>query len=204
LKESLKIKTLKKIESLFSEAEKVKQYLVEVNMPLVAGIAGKHLKVGAAMSELVGEGAVSMMRAVEKFDYTRGYRFSTYAGWVIAKDFARNIPVEAARLDRKTASDLSEVSDDVRSELLADAGVVEKARQDLRQVIENTLDEREKYVVLNHFAIDTGVIKKKPKTLKQIGDDLGLSKERVRQLELQSLQKLRHSLSPEQFDLLTG
>jgi RNA polymerase sigma factor (sigma-70 family) len=199
-----KIRMLKKMDSLLEEAEKIKQYLVEMNMPLVAGIAGKHLKAGAALSELVSEGAVSMMRAVEKFDYTRGYRFSTYASWIIAKDFARKIPVEAARLDRTTASDLSDIRDDMRSELLADAGVVEKARQDLRQVIDNTLDEREKYVVLNHFALDTGVIKKKPKTLKQIGDDLGLSKERIRQLELQAIQKLRHSLSPEQFDLLTG
>ncbi len=202
--EPVKIKMLKKIEALLAEAEKIKQILVEMNMPLVAGIAGKHLKAGTALSDLVSEGAVSMMRAVEKFDYTRGYRFSTFAGWVIAKDFARKIPEEAARLDRTTASDFSDISNDMRSELLADAGVVEKARQDLRQVIENTLDDREKYVVLNHFALDTGVIKKKPKTLKQIGDDLGFSKERIRQIELQALQKLRHSLSPEQFDLLTG
>ncbi|MHC4288854.1 MAG: sigma factor-like helix-turn-helix DNA-binding protein [Planctomycetota bacterium] len=48
------------------------------------------------------------------------------------------------------------------------------------------------------------MIRKKPKTLKQIGEDLDLSKERIRQIELQALQKLRQSLSPEQFDLLTG
>ncbi len=198
------LQTLKKIDKLLDEAEQIRRFLVEVNMPLVAGIAGKHLATGAAMSELVSEGAVSMMRAVDKFDYTRGYRFSTYASWVIAKDFARKIPAESARLDRITGSDLSEFSDDARSELLADAGVLEKASQDLRQVIDNTLDERERYVVINHFAIDSGVIRKKPKTLKQIGDELGLTKERIRQIELQALQKLRHSLSPEQFELLTG
>jgi len=198
------LQTLKKIDKLLDEAEQIRRFLVEVNMPLVAGIAGKHLATGAAMSELLSEGAVSMMRAVDKFDYTRGYRFSTYASWVIAKDFARKIPAESARLDRITGSDLSEFSDDARSELLAHAGVLEKASQDLRQVIDNTLDERERYVVMNHFAIDSGVIRKKPKTLKQIGDELGLTKERVRQIELQALQKLRHSLSPEQFDLLTG
>jgi RNA polymerase sigma factor (sigma-70 family) len=198
------IKLFRKTEEALQQAEQFKQLLIEANMPLAAGIASKHLTAGASLSELISEGTVSLMRAVEKFDYTRGYRFSTYAGWVIAKDFARRIPVEVARLDRFAGTDMSEIPDDVRSELLADAGAMEKARQDLRQIIETNLDQRERYVVLNHFALDTGVIKKKPKTLQQIGDDLGLSKERIRQIELQALQKLRHSLSPEQFELLTG
>jgi RNA polymerase sigma factor (sigma-70 family) len=154
------LQTLKKIDKLLDEAEQIRRFLVEVNMPLVAGIAGKHLTTGGAMSELVSEGAVSMMRAVDKFDYTRGYRFSTYASWVIAKDFARKIPAESAgwtalqartyRIQRRCP--------------LRTAGrcrLAGKSQPDLRQVIDNTLDERERYVVMNHFAIDSGVIRKK-------------------------------------------
>jgi RNA polymerase sigma factor (sigma-70 family) len=70
--------------------------------------------------------------------------------------------------------------------------------------VERELDERERYVVLNRFPLGEGVIPPRPKTLKEIGQALGLSKERVRQIELQALQKLRRTLSPEQFDLLTG
>ena len=173
-------------------------------MPLVVSIAGKHLAAGGQMSELVSEGSVALMAAVEKFDYTRGYRFSTYASWAIVKAFARLIPAEAKRPDRAGGADFANLPVNLRLEQLAGCGAVEQAQQDLQTIIKNNLDQREQYIILNHYALDPAVIKKKPKTLKQIGDDLNLSKERIRQIELQALQKLRQSLSPEQFDLLTG
>lgn len=195
---------LNRIESLLEEAEAVKKMIIEVNMPLVVSIAGKHLAAGGQMSELVSEGSVALMAAVEKFDYTRGNRFSTYASWAIAKAFARLIPAEARRPDRAGGADFANLPVNLRLEQLPDVAAVEQAQRDLQTIIENNLDRREQYIILNHYALDPGVIKKKPKTLKQIGDELELSKERIRQIELQALQKLRQSLSPEQFDLLTG
>ena len=195
---------LNRIESLLNQINAVNKIIIETNMPLVVSIAGKHLTVGAQMNELVSEGSVALMAAVEKFDYTRGYRFSTYASWAIAKGFARLIPAEAKRPDRAGGADFANLPANLRLEQLADVAAVEQAQRDLQTIIKSNLDQREQYIILNHYALDAAVIKKKPKTLKQIGEDLNLTKERVRQIELQALQKLRQSLSPEQFDLLTG
>ena len=195
---------LERIAKLIQQADEVKKIIIEANMPLVLSIAGKHVTAGLQMSELVSEGSVALMAAVEKFDYARGYRFSTYASWAIVKDFARMIPAESKRPDRAGGTDFANLPADIRLGHLPDVYAVEQAQGNLRKIIENNLDEREQYIILNHYAIDSGVIKKKPMTLKQIGDELDLSKERIRQIELQALQKLRQSLSPEQFDLLTG
>ena len=195
---------LERIAKLLQRADEVKKIIIEANMPLVLSIAGKHVTAGLQMSELVSEGSVALMAAVEKFDYGRGYRFSTYASWAIVKDFARMIPAESKRPDRAGGTDFANLPADIRLDHLPDVYAVEQAQGNLRKIIENNLDEREQYIILNHYAIDPGIIKKKPMTLKQIGDELDLSKERIRQIELQALQKLRQSLSPEQFDLLTG
>ena len=195
---------LNRIQSLLAQAESVKKMIIEANMPLVVSIAGKHVAAGGQMNELVSEGSVALMAAVEKFDYTRGNRFSTYASWAIAKAFARLIPAEAKRPDRAGGADFANLPVNFRLESLPDVAAVEQAQRDLQTIIKNNLDPREQYIILNHYALDPSIIKKKPKTLKQIGDELDLSKERIRQIELQALQKLRQSLSAEQFDLLTG
>ncbi len=195
---------LKLVEEYIAGSEEVKKTVIESNLRLVISIASKHMATGAGMSDLISEGNFSLMRAVEKFDYTRGYRFSTYATWAIAKDFARRIPAEASRPDRGASADLSNIQQDWRLGDITDFAAIERAHRSLEHVIKDNLTDREQFIVRNHFALDGGPIKRKGKSLKQIGDELNLSKERVRQIELEALQKLRHNLSPEEFDLLTG
>jgi RNA polymerase primary sigma factor len=153
---------------------------------------------------LVSEGNLSLMRAVEKFDYSRGFRFATFASWIIAKDFARKIPAQTGRLARTAMASLADIHGNLRAEDTLDFAAMEQAHRSLRQIVEDNLTEREQYVIVNRFGLVGSPIRKQTKTLQQIGDELGLSKERIRQIELTALQKLRQSLSSEQFDLLTG
>jgi RNA polymerase primary sigma factor len=195
---------VRRIEHYLEQAQQAQKKLIESNLRLVVSIAHKHAATGASISELISEGNLSLMRAVEKFDYTRGFRFSTYASWAIAKDFARRIPAEAARAERISGEELANVQRDLRTSGVAPVAAIEKAGKSLEAVIRDNLSEREQYIIRRHFALTSSVIKKKGSSLAQIGQDLGLSKERVRQLELAALQKLRHCLSPEEFELLTG
>jgi len=197
-------KRLRQIEGYLGQAELIKRIIIEANLRLVVSIARKHSTGGGNLSELISEGNFSLMRAVEKFDYTREVRFATYASWAIAKNYAHEIPAEAYRPDKAPTASLANVQRDLRIAEAADVTAVERARKSLIQVITDNLDKREQYIILNHFGLLGTLVKKNKKTLKQIGDELDLSKERVRQIELIALQKLRYSLSGEQFELLTG
>lgn len=192
-----------RVEQYLARAEEVKNKIVEANLRLVISIAKKHLSRTTTLLELISEGNLALMHAVEKFDYTRGFRFSTYASWAITKAFARSIPAEAGRPDRAGSIGLFDVQRDMRTADAAKTVAVEDAHRSLEQVIRLNLDQREQYVIIHHFGLLGSTVKKQTKTLKQIGEELHLSKERTRQIELLALQKLRHCLSAEEFDLLT-
>jgi len=195
---------LRRIEDYIAKAEEIQRKIIEANLRLVVSIARRHTVSGTSLIDLVSEGNISLMRAVEKFDYTRGFRFATFASWIIAKDFARKVPARTGRLDKTTTASLASIHRDLKTEDTVDFAAMEQAHRSLTQVIEDNLTEREQYIILNRFGLVGSPIRKETKTLQEIGDELKLSKERVRQIELLALQKLRQSLSIEEFELLTS
>jgi len=194
---------LKEMENYLAQAEDIRKTIIEANLRLVVSIASKHIRSGVSFPELVSRGNFALINAVEEFDYTTGLRFSKRASLNIAKEYAK-VSGKSTEPSRKRAASLVNIQRDLKTKEAVDFAAFERARQGLAQVIKNELTEREQYVILNRFGPIGLPIRKKTKTLKQIGDELGVSKERVRQIELTALQKLRQSLSSEEFELLTG
>ncbi len=112
-----KSSVMDEIEALYQEAVATKNQIIRANLRLVVSIAKRHVGPAENFFELVSDGNVSLMRAAEKFDFSRGYKFSTYASWAIMKNYARTIPDEHRYRDRFRTSqaEISASTEDDRS-----------------------------------------------------------------------------------------
>ena len=227
-------------------SDMAKRKLIQANLRLVVSIAKKYIGQGVNFMDLVQEGSIGLIRAAEKFDYSKNFKFSTYATWWIKQSIIRaianysksiRIPVHMSDKIRKYKRIYNELSNSLGreptdNEILQKLGIslskLQKIKQSilvepvslettitddlcLRDYIEdktlqspedkvkqdciktdvpkllNTLPEREKQVLANRFGLNSD----KPKTLAQLGDMLGYSKERIRQIEEGAILKLR-------------
>ena len=178
-----------KIEEYYNQAVEIKNRLVQSNLRLVISIAKRHLSASEDFFSLVSDGNMSLIRAVEKFDYSRGNKFSTYATWAIMKNFARSIPEEFRVRDRYRTSqeEMFSLTEDDRADPFEQERAQDQRERQVNRIL-SCLDERERQIIVSRFGLDYTA---EPQTLKEVGEELGITKERVRQLEARGLDKLR-------------
>ena len=188
-----------KVEALIEEAVGIKNFLIRSNLRLVVSIAKRHIKPNTNFFEMVSDGNMSLIRAIEKFDYSRGNKFSTYASWAIMKNFARSIPAEHTLLDRfRTGTDeVFMSSSDERSNHFKKELDNQKQHRLIMTIVDD-LDERERAIILHRFGLHQGT---EPETLERVGQRLGVTKERIRQLESRALNKLKKMAEERKLDI---
>ncbi len=193
-----KVKLMEEIEKLYEQAVATKNQIVSANLRLVVSIAKRHVGPGSNFFELVSDGNMSLIRAVEKFDYTRGNKFSTYASWAIMKNFARTIPDEQRHRERFRTSqnEMFNITEDIRSDQY-ERETAQMLRERQVEKILARLDPREQQIIISRFGLGD---RREPLTLKQVGAELGVTKERVRQIEARALSKLRKAAEEEQIE----
>ena len=187
------------IERLYEEAVAVKNQIVQANLRLVVSIAKRHVSGSEDFFALVSDGNMSLIRAAEKFDFSRGNKFSTYASWAIMKNFARTIPGEYRQRDRFRTSydELFAATQEERGNPMVDERA-QSDRLDKIQRILAKLDEREQQIIIGRFGLDHN---REPLTLKEVGAEMGVTKERIRQIEARALNKLRLAAQEEKISL---
>jgi RNA polymerase sigma factor (sigma-70 family) len=184
-----RVRLMDQIERLYKEAVVAKNQIIQANLRLVVSIMKRYVTENDGAFELISEGNVSLMRAVEKFDYTRGFRFSTYASWAIQKNNAREFANEIKRRIRfQTSHDeaLADCPQEHFDPLQAERAQQERADQVARVL--KRLKKRDRQIIEGRFGLGGN---QESKTLKEVGEEMGVSKERVRQLERRAMERLR-------------
>jgi RNA polymerase primary sigma factor len=173
---------LDEIERLQIEAVKLKNEIVETHLRLVVSVAKKHVRASYDLPERISDGTFALMQAVDRFDFSRGNRFSTYAYWSILNELSRHDRKERRRENQFLPLYL----DSLASPDSASEGHEHKEAQNRRTAVVgrwlDRLDKRERRILARRYGLGGGP----EQSMSQIGRDLGISKERVRQLVIRA------------------
>jgi RNA polymerase primary sigma factor len=181
----------------FKIANAARAQIVQANLPLVLAMAKRTKLTGVDFSELISEGNMALLRSVDKFDCSRGFKFSTYACRAILKSFSR-VAIRSSRYRSRFPTEFDpalEKSDFIeRKRQEVEEFCVDELRSILTENLAN-LNDVEKKVIRARFALDaTDSDQAQPMTLEQVGEIIGVTKERVRQIQNKALEKLRQTL----------
>lgn len=187
------------IQGYVVQAEAIRDHLMLANMRLVVSIVKNFVGPTHSFDDMLSEGVISLMHAVNKFDYDRGFRFSTYAYRAICRNALRLISQQKRDRARYSSSSdqLLEVADENEW-----STVVEQRWTRMRGVMKDMLDRldrRERFIIRGRFALGSH---RRVRTFQCLADKLGVSKERVRQLEQRALGKLQQMAADAQLDEL--
>ena len=182
------LRQIDRIEGWLTEAETVKAIIITSNLRLVVSIAKKFVDPTNSFDELVGEGNVALMRAVEKFNFALGNRFSTYATYAIQRHFFR-LSHKARQLRQRFVSDDESFKGlsaaEPNTELCSSEQVA--MLKDLFAKFLGELEPREQQIVVARFGFDG----QPPRTFRELGASMGVCKERIRQIQTRAIDKLR-------------
>ncbi|TWT36577.1 RNA polymerase sigma factor SigA [Posidoniimonas corsicana] len=187
---------------LLDEALAVRNHLITANMRLVMAVAKKYVSPVHAFDELVSEGTMTLMHAVDKFDADRGFRFSTYAYRSIARNLYRCV-MDAQKEKQRVPCSVEEHAVEPVSESQGSAAL-DQSWQNVRRLAYSMLeglDRREKFIIRSRYALGAH---RKPRTFQYLADKLGISKERARQLEGRAVSKLKQMAESYDRDELFG
>jgi RNA polymerase sigma factor (sigma-70 family) len=162
----------------------VKNAIVRANLRLVVSVARKHMRPGLEMPELLSDGSVTLMRAIDSFDIHKGNHFSTYATLALMKGFARDAARPTAR-DRHAGDAVLEGISDPRCDAVYDRLL----QRDQVRTLMSRLTEQESRVVRAYYGLGTTAAS----SYQQVSRLLGMTQRRVRQIERQAMAKLREA-----------
>jgi RNA polymerase primary sigma factor len=190
--------TVRSVEEYLRRAREIRDRIVQANMRLVIAVVKKFVTPQTSFDDLLSDGTMTMMNAVDKFDYDRGFRFSTYAYRSIARNAYRVVTERQKEVARFGGSGDDE-GFDAESEAwrpTLDEQTWNKLR-DLLALMLDRLDRRERFIIRGRYALGNHA---EIYTFQALADKLGVSKERVRQLEQRAVAKLRNMAAELQID----